>query len=148
MQQSRSTFSFRRRTSGLFGSRKSVASGAAQGAGAGAEAAPSVLFTAGALPEASRGRAPTAGVADPFLSALNQAEQRDLDSQRRLGATDAAPTKLISEEPRTAPNAPSSNASPKGARPSQRNLAAGTSSSLQAGKNKRMPSKAVVLSSQ
>jgi hypothetical protein len=162
VKQTKQTFSFRRRANhdALFGPRKSADQ--AGGAAATAKNAPpgsstSVLGMAGALDSQPRASAPAAAaVADPFLSALEHAEQRDLDTQRRLGGT-SAQTKLeattiyttSSSEEAEAPAAVASGSRGPTSTRSHGNLAGrGGSRLASSGRSNlhRVASKAVVLS--
>ena len=162
VKQSKHTFSFRRRASSslLFGSRKSASSSAANEAGPAAAnegRAPSVLFMAGAVEAKPQASAAPTGSSDAFLSALEQAEQRDLDSQRRLEAADGRAkllSTITSEAAALSPPAPpplpskgkSSNGSPQGSssRKSSNGSSHGGSAAAGLGK-KRVSNKAVVL---
>jgi hypothetical protein len=162
VKQSKHTFSFRRRASSslLFGSRKSASSSAANEAGPAAAnegRAPSVLFMAGAVEGKPQASAAPTGSSDAFLSALEQAEQRDLDSQRRLESTDGR-AKLLStttsEAAALSPPAPpplpskgkSSNGSPQGSSSSKSSNGSSHGGSAAAGLGKkRVSNKAVVL---
>lgn len=158
VKQTRQTFSFRRRANfALFGSRKSAdqAAGCAS-ATKNTRGSSSVLGMAGALDSKPPASAPAAAVVDPFLSALEHAEQRDLDTQRRLEGISAQmkleTTTITTSSSEEAPIVSrGSRGSPVKSMRSNGDLGGGARDLASSGKalrgsNKRVASKAVLLS--